>query len=177
MSQKGLAPIVIILIVIGALIAAGGGFLYLQSQKKINETADWQTYRNEEYGFEIKYPSQFYVVSESPGDAESGDIQFSVAVDDVQFKGQDRFRRYTTISIQKKSSLQSFLSGLVNDMTGEKLIVTKQEKISDNPLSYKIYIGKDYFEGVIIKGNTYFHIVSGSGPTVDQILSTFKFIK
>jgi hypothetical protein len=27
-----------------------------------NQTADWQTYRNEDYGFEIKYPSQYSMV-------------------------------------------------------------------------------------------------------------------
>jgi len=176
---------IIILIIVGVLILSGvsyGAYYWWPKNNKpvvapaIYETANWQTYRNEEYGFEFKYPSQFYVVSESLGNAESGNIRFSVALDDIQFKGQDRFRRYTTVSVQEKSSLQNFLNGLVNDMTGEKLIVTKQEKVSDSPLLYKIYIGNlDSFQGVAIKDNIYFHIVSGSGPTVDQILSTFKF--
>jgi putative hemolysin len=147
----------------------------LESQ---DETANWQTYRNEEYGFEFKYPTNFYVVSERLGGVESGDVRFSVALDDIKFKGENIFRRFTTASVYQKSSFEDFLSRFVDDMTGEKLNITRREKVSDNPLLYKIYIGNSgEFRGVAVNNNTYVYIVSGSGPTVDQILSTFKFIE
>ena len=61
-SQKGLAPVVLIFIVIAFLV---GGFLawqYLGGPKEegkeviVEKTANWKVYQNERYQYEIKYP-------------------------------------------------------------------------------------------------------------------------
>ena len=190
MNPKGFTTPQIIIFILALAVVVGGYFAFggktqapvPQVQTPTStvaalDTSNWRTYTNNQYGFEFKYPAQFYVVSESPGSTESGDIRFSVALDDIQFKGQERFRHYTTIAVYEKPSLETFFNGLVDDLTGQKLNITKQEKISDNPAFYKIYLGNSgTFHGVAVKGDMYAYIVSGSGPTVDQVLSSFKFI-
>jgi len=57
-SKKVFITITLIIVVL-----AGGIFAWqyfgAPGEKVKNETADWQTYRNEEFGFEIKYPKDW----------------------------------------------------------------------------------------------------------------------
>jgi len=63
MSKK-ISTLLAILIILLVTIAIIGIAFWICSVKDIvspqNETADWNTYRNEEYGFEIKYPKEWY---------------------------------------------------------------------------------------------------------------------
>ncbi len=76
LNQKGIAPIVLAIIVIAVLIIgiAIGYFInkfYVIEQPAApattstppptDETANWKTYRNEEYRFEMKYPKDWKV--------------------------------------------------------------------------------------------------------------------
>ena len=75
-SQKGFAP-VILLLLIGAVIIAGGVFAYMSWEKNkhtpndawlpVGKIADWKTYTNEKYGFEFKYPTDWSVASTIKG--------------------------------------------------------------------------------------------------------------
>ena len=53
-NQKGLAPVVIVLIIV---VLLAGGVLIWQYFGASEEITSWKTYKNEDFGFEIKYPS------------------------------------------------------------------------------------------------------------------------
>ena len=101
----------ILIIVILALIVIGESFLLLKQEVSVplpkpippkqtqDETANWKTYRNEEYGFEIKYPPDYNLTLVGPneeqrrierGEQISGTIPPSF--DTIIFEGVDNER-------------------------------------------------------------------------------------
>jgi len=53
-----------------------------------DKVADWKTYRNEEYGFEVKYPSHFYPEENHPYPPHKYGTIFSVGFGDEYWKKQ-----------------------------------------------------------------------------------------
>lgn len=85
-NNRGLTPIIIILIVACVLVLAGGGWYAYQkakisagsgsalggkiqapaqNQQAVDETSNWKTYKNDQLGFEFKYPSNWQYEEES----------------------------------------------------------------------------------------------------------------
>lgn len=157
------------------LISAGFAWWYLcklppepESENfasKTDEFADWKTYRNEEYGFEIKYPYSFklditptkmIVLAENPGDKEfpgiwiemqSNPNQLSLKEWWLQTPGDHSQEKYNEISI--------------DDVNGIKveLLTGFEEETYLLPHNKKIIL-----------------ITTTIKNLIPQILSTFKFI-
>ena len=68
--NKKISTLVGILIIVLVAVIAGGilawQYFGIPEKKETgNETADWKTYRNEDFGLEFKYPENWEVVNES----------------------------------------------------------------------------------------------------------------
>lgn len=257
MNQKGIAPIAIILIIIGVLAVGGGIYVIKKFQKPVIQactqeakqcpdgsyvsrtepncefaacpeksenilggdkdehgcigsagyswceekqkclrtweepcdsidTSDWQTYRNEEYGFEVKYPKRIA----SYGDfllevVDKGDGMFSTFGQyndvsnlkshsfDIGIKDAPAEGFIMHIDITSDPLILIYLKDQINRLSSTKTI----NGINYKTLSYdKNLIGNP--NGYIMIRNSQYYIFSVvfDDGVFNQILSTFKFI-
>jgi len=134
------------------------------------DTSDWQTYRNEEYGFELKYPGDYdYWEASYPPNSQSGlliDIGFRP--DDIQ--GSVFVVRVSGLSLENLIVKNPSSYG---EITNDKIEVDESTGIKfSGHLPRIIGLEKDNY--------TFFFETSGirkkDALVFDQILSTFKFI-
>lgn len=209
MNQKGLAPIVIILIVIGVLVVGGGVYWYFVRNKpvactqeakqcpdgsyvsrigpncefapcpeaKTDETADWQTYRNKEWGYELKYPQNWNV--------EENTVLITTIRNWIR-KPDEYSDPYRDIDIivypEKKEWPDSARMGLDYGLNIGTVIVDGLEGVKVRVLAER---GYSYIKVAVPKGELLYtigiceNIAGESNPRMtifDQILSNFKFI-
>ena len=98
-------------------------------------TSDWQTYRNEEYGFEVKYPENWsYKVR------ETGFIEFKDPGQPVYYEGSEAY--LFGIYVKNYTDLDK-ISEFINYWQETKL---KSGKIKNSEVNdYKVRQGQDFF--------------------------------
>ena len=141
-------------------------------------TSNWQTYRNEEFGFEFKYPEDWIKKNIE-------DVYFAIQFrKDISF---DHPRRFTEININiNKNSKNLSLEEIISDFENSGRIYEQKEYIAINDkkvfkaeiANWGMVSGKQF----LIVGEKYWHDIVVDGTNVedneiDQILSTFKFIE
>jgi len=143
-------------------------------EKIKDETANWKTYRSEEYGFEIKYPNDLELKEPTqPKD---------IALESVRFG--DNLE--TSISIEVRDSdlsaeleyMKWRIIGHVADEIKNESPITKDGN-NGVRIDYEIISGEAVISHsiVIINNGKYSYVIDVPSSQTDQMLSTFKFIE
>ena len=144
-----------------------------------DETADWKTYRNKEYGFEMKYPEDFlsHTLSSKGILSRVGfwDKDCSLECGSVEVSVRDKEgRTFQQIKEEAESIYSSLFSK--NIILEEMAVDGRQAYIH---LGYEFALG-----GVTVVGKKYIYDISRWYSSEDvpeelfhQILSTFRFLE
>lgn len=202
MNQKGLAPILIVLI----LAFLVGGYLVYQKQPKptpspsapsttsytpqpspVNETANWKIYTSNKYRFSFKYNPDWKLTE--------------------QTNGADVTNNTTTVGLNHYFDISIKVSDNINHKTAEEFInssnITTASNVSKNPFSGSKKYTNGFINGIIANWSNgddnlvevvhateikiyEFKLLAGPNTGTlpneedqkifDQILSTFKFL-
>lgn len=135
--------------------------------------ADWQKYKNDKDGYEVKYPEDI-IIDENPGDKTLGSVQFSFPrlpnSSDNCFVGFNGF----PFGLDPDSNIDSWRDQIT--ISGEEYDRNFWED-NDNGIFSLAFINMDYPQN---PDYPYFLIYHSIEPEclskIDLILSTFKFI-
>jgi len=167
MNKKLLLPIIIIVVLL-----AGGVFAWFQFMRPAEEAAqnaDWQTYRNEEWGFEIRHPGN---VRPEVAPNIQDDPRFSV-------KFTDNTIRYFTVTI----------FGGEEDMEGHVRLYaienTERKILIDNVEGSQFYVdnmeeGAPDILNALVRNRDRLYVFTsfrGQEELFNQMLGTFRFIE
>ncbi len=163
MNQKGFIKDLVI-VILGVLVLGGGYFVFFKKTANApaetssqTETANWKTYRSDEFGFELKYPTNSEVVDQSFFRNES-DFQVDI---NYSSGGYEPPR----MIISSVADNRPQIVPLEND-----LFIKNNNKNGENP----IYFYKE-------NRRIYANCVDYGGVDIldfcNKVLSTFKFTK
>ena len=209
MSKKIIISVVAVVIL--ALIGGGAVWYFKQSNKPVNppvtenelgqnastttenvDTSNWLTYRNEEYGFEVKYPKEWNIVNSQYGNGiifygedwkkEKDDFKKSLMPSEMSIKFEDNI-----IDLEKwiLKSLNQTNYKTIQEMVKKEIDIFSYSTANINNLSVPVLtMGaeipyNDYFFMSKSKEKSYIILTLGMSVYIDSatenlILSTIK---
>ena len=171
----------------------------LSIEKVEDQTANWEIYRNEEYGFEIKYPQDWRVEEEKGSFGYMGFISFIVNFKSPQDPGP--YNKLAIIDNKDRFELEEYYAKLKEEVLKGKeadyqvyfpfvdYVPKKKLTINDNYFYQFMFPGVVAEKGTIFSYGKYifdfgtFLLKVGNTDivhrleTYDQMLSTFKFLE
>lgn len=200
---KKVSTLIGIVMILSVAVIAFAGILVLEKTQipevvetkntvsQNNETANWKTYKNDEYGFEFKYPENlFSKISQHPI-SEKTECNTSSPLSFIWiFEGVGKFNQFEGLDVRIFCKKTSFLFGDNGYMKARygSSILPGDKKISNK----QVYENIDYIP-TTNAGTASYYIELDANNTlainfpfddryvdmnlVDEILSTFKFIK
>lgn len=198
MKQKGFAPIIIIVLI---TLGIAGYFGYRQFKLITGDFADspsstplstpdttinWKTYTNTKYSYQLRYPSTWKVQSMNSGEklVETSAVNFRMVADKTP--GESGFSLYITANpdsllltdwVTQNPDNGALLLDVSKKINNSVVFINglEWEKIDNNSIGF-VPTG-DVKYGLTHGGNLYFVVFYSADPdTLDQIISTFKFL-
>jgi len=216
---RGFAPILIVLIVLSSVLLVAGGLFAYQRNLKINseltplpvpaylnqastddsspeasakdETANWKTYTNTEFGYEIKYPVKWFIQGPYGGQAGYDCTLVTSGVATIIELSRTELNDCGFVAEQLPPS-EAEITILANKVPYEDIynILGPSERVTINQIPFAKYKFTESSELPNVQATRLYTNKNGMGylifikqsdklgsyePLYDQILSTFKF--
>ncbi|MFH1462639.1 MAG: hypothetical protein ABIG08_03035 [bacterium] len=193
-TPVGIIIIVLVVLLVGGILAWQCWWMPEEEETAQDETADWKTYTNEEYGFEVKHPKEGGVYF----DELAGGIHI-----DIPFASEDFLKPedpLVTPNIQKYL-LIGVDQGIERCSISRKAIIQESDQVQVGGIEFKKEISEEYRYGAYVIGYSTVHnqqcfrlsfIIQSSIPIssslpeskfereiqiYSQMLSTFRFLE
>lgn len=156
-----------------------------QTSNSTDQTANWKTYTNTQYGFEFQYPSDMIITADAPSGRFGTGVNYSVSQPDSKWS--------YGVDVKANTSNQTLKQVFDENYNTWKSIITSGSDFQLKDFytldikvvgidAKELYI--DHFSdigstmvSVIYKGYTYMIAGGVNKGDLDQFLSTFKFTK
>jgi len=185
--NKGIStPLAIIIIIVLSIFLIGIIFWLTPKEETTiseienlkNKTSNWETYRNEEYGFLIKYPADW--TFEEREDEEGKSFSFKTTKKD---KMNVYYDNLFSIFVKETAytSIQKWFDDTYKDRESTMILYKEIIAINDNKWLYvNDPINSGGCSGIsinLIRNSKLYRVINYCDPDVPEIFSTFKFLE